>query len=194
VPSAPALAETLDLPDGRQLLVYADGSELVVGTARAYPHPVPGCEWRGPPPSTAVARWRPSSPPSSASLRRPIRIVPNERDFVEFQRDDQEANRRANALLDTLLRPEQRHDWHTTGGFWVDTPYGPVRLGRLYSLVHHPNDEPDVERILCVVPEYHLELPIADIWSNLLLVLAVEPDDFFRVAIERDRHRRRAAN
>ena len=34
------------------------------------------------------------------------------------------------------------------------------------------------------------ELPIEDIWSNLLLVLAVEPDEFFRVANNRGIRRR----
>jgi hypothetical protein len=60
-----------------------------------------------------------------------------------------------------------------------------VLLGDLYALVHQPINEPGIERVLCVVPDRHTELPLADIWVNLLLVLAVEPDAFFRVAIQR---------
>ena len=73
----------------------------------------------------------------------------------------------------------------------MPTPSGPVRPGRLYALVHRPDDEPDVERVLWVVPHVHRELPLADIWANLLLTLAVEPSEFFRVArLQRVRRRR----
>ena len=41
------------------------------------------------------------------------------------------------------------------------------------------------------MPRDHESLPLADIWSNLLLVLAVEPDWFFEVAIHRGTRRRR---
>ena len=58
-----------------------------------------------------------------------------------------------------------------------------MRLGQLYALLHRPVDQPRVERVLCVVPDRHLELPLADVWTNLLLTLAVEPDTFFRVAV-----------
>jgi hypothetical protein len=45
--------------------------------------------------------------------------------------------------------------------------------------------------VLCVVPHAHGDLPLADIWTNLLLTLAVEPLEFFRVARLRDVRRRR---
>lgn len=89
---------------------------------------------------------------------------------------------KANALLESLLDPVQVADWRVTGTFWVESRRGPVQLGRLYSLVHHPEDAPDEERVLCVVPDDHRKLPAADIWANLLLVLRVCPDEFFDVA------------
>lgn len=95
------------------------------------------------------------------------------------------AEQRAVALLRSLLDDGQRDDYDRTGGFWVPTPRGPVRLGRLYELVHRPVDAPGRERILCVVPRRYRDLPRADLWTNLLLVLAVEPDAFFRVAVLR---------
>lgn len=149
-----------ELPDGRRLVVYADGREVVVGRARPRPHPVPGWEWLGRHP----ARPRRPRPPGPAPA---ITI---------------EAQRRATDLLESLLDDGQRSDFRRTGGFWVPTPRGPVRLGRLYALVHHPHDQPGVERVLCVVPRDHGALPRADVWTNLLLMLAVEPDEFFRVA------------
>ena len=65
------------------------------------------------------------------------------------------------------------------------------RLGELYALVHRPADNPGIERILCVVPRGYHALPRADIWTNLLLTLAVEPERFFRVAILRGVRSRR---
>jgi hypothetical protein len=182
--TATAVAETIDLPDGRRLQVFADGREVVLGVARRYPHPIAGCEWLGAHPRPRVVRRRP--PPAAAPLR--FRVLPDARDFASH-RPRTEAARRANALLESLLQPSQLEDWRRSGRFWVDTPRGPVQLGELYALVHRPDDEPGVERILCVVPHGHTELPLADIWTNLLLVLAVEPDQFFRVAIERGRRR-----
>jgi hypothetical protein len=102
------------------------------------------------------------------------------------------ADARAVALLESLLDPEQRRDYQRTGGFWVPTPFGPVRLGRLYALVHRPTHRPDREHVLCVVPDAHRDLPLADIWTNLLLTLAVEPLEFFRVARLQRVQRRRA--
>lgn len=154
------IVEVDDVPDGRRLVVFDDGSCVVVGTAQRPDHPVPGWDWlgahrRGAP--TPRRRRRPS-PPGVA------------------------AHRRADALLRSLLDPDQARDYSATQGFWVDTPQGPVRLGRLYHLVHRPLDRPDLERILCVVPRRYGDLPLPDIWVNLLLTLAVEPDEFFRVA------------
>ena len=59
-----------------------------------------------------------------------------------------------------------------------------MRLGKLYELTHRPNDGgPD--RMLCVVPRGHSQLPLADVWTNLLLVLTHDPARFFRVAVVR---------
>lgn len=151
------------LPDGRRLVVYSDGSEVVVGRAGPRPHPVAGWEWLGRHP--APARRRVLLPSTRRAMVSP------------------EAERRAVELLRSLLDEPQRLDYDLTGGFWVPTPRGPVRLGKLYALVHRPVDQPRVERVLCVVPDRHHELPLADVWSNLLLTLAVEPDTFFRVAV-----------
>ncbi len=166
----PAIESIDDLADGRQLLVLHGGGEIVVGTARPYPHPVAGCEWLS-------ARPRVHRAPRAVLPPRPDRPA---------------ATARAEALLESLLQPVQLADWRTTRHFWVDTPRGPVLLGDLYALVHQPNSEPGIERVLCVVPDRHTELPRADIWVNLLLVLAVEPDAFFRVAIQRGLRVRRA--
>ena len=91
-------------------------------------------------------------------------------------------DRRANELLESLLDAEQLESWRGDGTFWVESRRGPVQLGRLYALLHHPIDRPDDEVVLCVVPEGHGTLPRADIWSNLVLVLATCPDAFFDVA------------
>jgi hypothetical protein len=168
-PSDPEVVLEELLPDGRRLVVFTDGREVVVGRAGPRPHPVPGWEWLGrcptaPASSPARQVMRPTRPPSPVT---------------------EEASRRATDLLRSLLDDVQRADHERTGGFWVPTPRGPVRLGELYALVHRPTDQPAVERILCVVPQGHGTLPRADIWSNLLLTLAVEPEQFFRVAILR---------
>lgn len=160
----PAVVLDDALPDGRRLVVYADGREVVIGLAAPRPHPVPGWEWLG---------RHPAAP------RRAVRTATRRR----VPTVTAEAERRAVALLRSLLDGEQRRDYDATGGFWVATPRGPVRLGRLYALVHRPVDRPTIERVLCVVPRGHLELPRADVWTNLLLTLAVEPEKFFRVAV-----------
>lgn len=151
------------LPDGRRLVVYSDGREVVVGRAGPRPHPVAGCEWLGRHPTPTRRRV----------------LLPDTRRAVVSP----DAERRAVELLRSLLDESQRLDYDLTGGFWVSTPRGPVRLGQLYALLHRPVDQPRVERLLCVVPDRHLELPLADVWTNLLLTLAVEPDTFFRVAV-----------
>ena len=98
------------------------------------------------------------------------------------QRAIRERDEKATALLESLLDPGQLADWHSTGTFWVESRRGPVQLGRLYALLHWPEDRPDEEVVLCVVPDRHQVLPKADIWANLLLVLRVAPDQFFDVA------------
>jgi hypothetical protein len=182
-----------ELPDGRRLVVFSDRREIVVGVARPRAHPVPGVDWLwARPPSSPRARPRHTTAPGS---RRPIRILADERDSIvsrtrSARRVTRAAEQRADELLCSLLDPLQRADWDVNAAFWVETPRGPVRLGHLYSLIHRPHDRLDQELILCVVPHAHHELPIADIWSNLLLVLAVEPEEFFRVAIQRGSRRR----
>ena len=184
-----------EIPDGRRLVVFSDRREVVVGVARPRPHPVPGVDWlwTRPPPSPRSRPRRTSAP----SRRRPVRALPDARDsIVPGTRSPRgvtrAAERRAEELLCSLLDPMQRADWDANRGFWVETPRGPVRLGRLYSLLHWPSDDPTWERVLCVVPDAHHQLPIADIWSNLLLVLAVEPEEFFRVAVVRGSRVRRS--
>lgn len=183
-----------DLPDGRRLLVYEDGRSAVSGRAVRRAHPVPGWEWLGAHPV------RPAAPRSRRPNRapRPSPVPGTRPAFDRFVRPPvtrppvgSEAHRRADALLDSLLDAAQRSDYRATGGFWVPTPRGPVRLGRLYELIHHPSDRPLVQRVLCVVPGHHDDLPLPDVWTNLLLTLAVEPDEFFRVARERAVTRRR---
>jgi hypothetical protein len=177
----PAIGDVQELPDGRWLVDLDDGKLVVVGRARPYPHPVPGCDWlparsRGRPPRVAPAPRR--RPPQR------YRIVPGARALWPHPYG-RVAAARAETLLRSLLTAPQLRDWQTCQRFWVDTPRGPVRLGDLYWLRHWPIDEPDIERQLCVVPNHYGDLAPADIWVNLLLVLAVEPETFFRVAIER---------
>ena len=169
-----------ELPDGRRLVVFSGRREVVIGVARPRPHPVPGVDWLWvrPPPSPRVRPRRSPRP----------RARPDGRAAAQ-----RAAAQRAEELLCSLLDPLQRADWDANAAFWVQTPRGPVRLGHLYALVHQPDDQPDQELILCVVPHAHHELPIADVWSNLLLVLAVEPEEFFRVAILRGSRRRSPA-
>ncbi|MFA5885975.1 MAG: hypothetical protein WDA60_19145 [Acidimicrobiia bacterium] len=165
--AADAAAEVvldLELPDGRHLVVFADGREVVVGRAGARPHPVAGWEWLDRPPT------RPRTNAALPTPRRLPRVTPA-------------ADRRARELLESLLTEEQRDDYRRTGRFWVPTPRGPVRLGELYRLVHRPVDRPHLEHVLCVVPRTYADLPLPDVWTNLLLTLAVEPDRFFDVAV-----------
>jgi hypothetical protein len=166
----PAAVETLELPDGRCLVVFADGREVVTGVWRPHPHPVAGWQWLGA--HHAERRTAPRAARSPAPAPSP-------------------ADQRAVALLESLLDAGQRRDYRRRGGFWVPTPFGPVRLGRLYALVHRPTHRPEHEHVLCVVPDAHRELPLADIWTNLLLTLAVEPREFFRVARLQSVRRRR---
>ncbi|MFO7589891.1 MAG: hypothetical protein R6X23_03215 [Acidimicrobiia bacterium] len=184
---ATRVVEVEQLPDGRRLVLFADRREVVVGVARPRPHPVPGCEWISRP--TPAPRARPRRSPL-ARRPRAVRVLPDHRASIVPRGRDRDrardaAARRAEELLCSLLDPLQRADWDATRAFWVETPRGPVRLGRLYELVFRPNAAPDREDVLCVVPHGHERLPLADIWSNLLLVLAVDPDEFFRVAVYR---------
>jgi hypothetical protein len=86
----------------------------------------------------------------------------------------------AERLMLSLLDDEQREQWKANRMFWVDTPYGRLRLGRLYDLYFRPRIGNALT--LCVVPVDHLSLPRCDIWTNLVLALRADPDRFFRVA------------
>lgn len=86
----------------------------------------------------------------------------------------------AERLLRSLLDPDQLADWTAWRRFDVPTPFGPVRLGRLYHLEFRPWSGPDIT--LCVVPEGQDALPVQDIWVNLLLALRSDPEQFFKVA------------
>ncbi|HEU5301286.1 MAG TPA: hypothetical protein VFW06_03500 [Acidimicrobiia bacterium] len=185
---ATLVVEVEQLPDGRQLVVFADRREVVVGVARPRPHPVAGCEWISRP--APAPRARPRRAPTAGPRRGRVRVLPDDPESIVRRdrardRARELAARRAEKLLRSLLDPLQQADWEANRGFWVATPRGPVRLGHLYALVHRPDDDPDREDLLCVVPHGHQRLPLADIWSNLLLVLAVDPDEFFRVAVHR---------
>ena len=180
----PAVVREEPLPDGRRLVVYADGHEVVVGRAGPRPHPVAGWEWLGPHPARPTPpRVRPRT--ETGTRARTAAPTPPRRARVTPA-----AERRARELLESLLTNEQRADFWRSGGFWVPTPRGPVRLGELYRLVHRPIDRPGVEDVLCVVPRVYGDLPRADIWTNLLLTLAVEPERFFSVAVRQGTRRR----
>jgi hypothetical protein len=86
----------------------------------------------------------------------------------------------AERLMLSLLDDEQRGQWKANRTFWVDTPYGRLRLGRLYDLYFRPRIGNALT--LCVVPVDHLSLPRCDIWINLMLALRADPERFFRVA------------
>lgn len=188
------IVEVDDLPDGRRMVMFDDGSCVVVGRAQRHEHPVAGWDWLGAHRRGAPAPRRRTTGASTRSARPTRRTGWSAAARAAAAADlarvhttrppgpGTAAHQRADALLRSLLDPTQAEDYRSTAGFWVDTPQGPVRLGRLYHLVHRPVDQPHLERILCVVPRAHTDLPLPDVWTNLLLTLAVEPDEFFRVA------------
>lgn len=96
------------------------------------------------------------------------------------------AELRAFKLLESLLTEVQATQWRRWRCFWVDSAQGPVRFGRLHDLRFWPADHPGEEWSVCVVPAGP-PLPVGDVWSNLLLALAVAPDTFWRVANVRHR-------
>jgi hypothetical protein len=102
--------------------------------------------------------------------------------------DRRVAERRAEDLFVSLLDADQRKQWREHRACWVSTPRGPVRLGRLHDLRFRPSHSPGREVSLCVVPSGP-PLPMGDVWTNLLLVLAVDPDSFFGAANVRSRGR-----
>lgn len=176
-PDAPVEVEAL--PDGRELHVRADGSVVVVGVAQARPHPVPGVDW--------IRRDAPRPRPRRG--RRPGGIHFRALDPDDLARRGTAFTRRlahdrANALLRSLLDPDQRAEYERTGYFWVDVPQGRLRFGRLFSIRFEPRGT-QTFRLLCVVPSGYEDLPIPDIWANLLLAVRDDPARFFAVAIDR---------
>jgi hypothetical protein len=120
---------------------------------------------------------------------------PHESDFqlegpggtiAEASHDRRGPDFKASELLESLLTDEQCADWRCRRRFWVDTPRGPVELGDLHNLAFR--DSAGVRLILCVEPEDSHDMPDADIWTNLLLVLRAEPEHFFSVANWRHRY------
>jgi hypothetical protein len=167
-----------DIPDWGALVELVGGEHhgarmLLVPVARVLPRATTGT-------------GRPESP-----VRRPLRLVgdrvpasPGGRQAEANRRAEAdrraEANRRAEALLESLLDDDQRADWLSRRRFWVPTPFGAVELGRVSDLRF--DDLGGRHLVLCVVPQRSSELPDADIWTNLLLVLRGEPRRFFDVA------------
>jgi hypothetical protein len=96
--------------------------------------------------------------------------------------DRRSAEATAGELLVSLLDHRQRADRARRGRWWVPTPRGPVELGGSpHAMRFWPDAHPSEEWSLCAVPT-DPTLPLGDVWSNLLLVLAVEPERFFAVA------------
>ena len=126
----------------------------------------------------------PGPPPSALSGGNGYLAPP--RRFADLSpTEKREAQATAERLLLALLDEEQQAEYRATGGFWVElADGGRLRLGTLYHLIWRPASGPDYERVLCVVPEGHDEglTPPADIWTNLLLTLLGQPDQFFAVA------------
>lgn len=178
--TAPATAvETEILPDGRELRVLADGSLVVVGTAQARPHPVPGVDW--------IRRDLPRPRAPRAPRPGPFHVRAVDRTHLAGQASSYRrrlAHDRAKALLLSLLDPDQRAEYQRTGHFWVEVPQGRLRFGRLYSIRFEPRGTNTVH-LLCVVPNGYETLPIPDIWANLLLAVRDDPARFFAVAIDR---------
>jgi hypothetical protein len=106
--------------------------------------------------------------------------VPRLADLVGEEVAPIDADGVAERLLLSLLDRQQRAEWDALGTFCVETPWGRVRLGRLYDIAFKPSGGGGLR--LCVVPDDHLSLPLCDIWANLLLVLRGDPAQFFRVA------------
>ena len=177
------LYEVEQLPDGRELHVYPDGSIVVSGRAEIRPHPVEGVTWITRTPARTRTRRRPRTRIFTSAL--PVRTIWPSESSMERVAARRTAHERARELLLSLLNPFQREDYVHHSGFWVETARGRIRLGRLYNLEFRPKEKPYEKQILCVLPVNHETLPLPDIWTNLLLVLNQDPDKFFRVAVRR---------
>ena len=161
----PSLRLVEDIPDWGVLVKLVGGEHngsnvLLVPAARVLPR--------------ATAREASELPPGRLVRLTHDRFVTPE----EARRAD--ARHRAEALLESLLDADQRATWRSRHRFWVETPYGPVELGRVSHLRFVAQDGRHFT--LCVVPWNFSDLPDADVWTNLLLVLRAEPERFFDVA------------
>lgn len=94
----------------------------------------------------------------------------------------QAAIERAESLLRGLLSPSQRHQRATAGTFWVHNGHGWFRLGVLYDIRFRSPRRPWVERSVCVVSEGYERRPTADLWAELVVVLAADPTQVVGVA------------
>lgn len=162
-----------ELAPGRTLVQIVggthDGEMVVVMGAMGHPG-VRALSWYldGDEPPQLSAAPRPTPPPAPVHPHRtPTRV----------------AEAKARALLESLLSPQQLEEWRRDRCFWVSTPAGSVRLGRLYQLHFRPRPA-GRELLLCVVPlepKRH-PMPEADVWANLLLMLHDDPRRFFATA------------
>lgn len=162
-----------ELDHGRQLVELLEG-DLAGTTVVLVALPTPGLrpldELLADPCGLEHPFWldpRPARPTTRAPRRRGQAPSPS-------------AERRARELLLALLDEDQRESFSNHGRFSVPTPYGTVELGELFNLGFTTTLG---ERFsLCVVPTSAAELPICDVWVNLLLVLRAEPKRFMEVA------------
>lgn len=157
------------LDDGR-LLVEPDGRTgvlVVVGTSAREPAAARmGYQARRH--RARTVRHRPPARRAGAAPRAP-------------RPEEDAAEAKARELFLSLLDDTQRQQWRRYGRCWVETPKGPVRLGRLHDLRFRPRAHPGEEWSLCVVPSGP-PMPMADVWTNLLLALSADPAGFFAVA------------
>jgi hypothetical protein len=169
------------LTDGRQLVEPAGrrGVLVVVGVSTLPPVAARMGYGRT---RTPIA-VRPTRPAHEIALRARIRERAELHHAVERRlREEAEVPaRRSMELFLSLLDDAQREQWRAHQRCWVPTRRGPVRLGVIHDLRFRPAHRPAEEWSLCVVPNGR-PLPLGDVWTNLLLVLAADPDAFFRVA------------
>lgn len=86
---------------------------------------------------------------------------------------------RAERLLVSLLNSHQQESWRRSKKFQVTTPFGVVELGDYHDMAFWPSVGGEYR--LCVVPTT-ADMPMADIWANLLLTLKRDPEWFLTVA------------
>ena len=114
-----------------------------------------------------------------------VAYTPPRRHFADLSLPERiESDAKARALLVSLLDDAQRADYTADGTFWVDLADGSrIQLGVLYRQVQELPTGPVARREMCVVPVQDLSTtPVADIWTNLLLVLQSNPEEFLSVA------------